>query len=709
MCTPLGREDGVSINRRIAGLCLLRARSPGCGILLAMLFTWQQALPLNPPCQAQQAPATTQEPTSPQTDLTQLSIENLMNVEVTSVSKKEQKLSRVASAVFVITAEDIRRSGAGNIPDLLRMVPGLQVAQISSSTWAITARGFDGQYSNKLLVLVDGRTVYSPIFSGTFWDALRPPLDDIERIEVIRGPGATVWGANAVNGVINITTKKASDTKGGLLTGGGGTSEAGFGTAQYGGEIGKAASYRVYSGGFNQGHSPNLAGQDGGDDWHDVQEGFRVDAKASQKDTLTIEGDAYDGNAGEQVASIISISPPTNGILSLRDHFSGWDVVSRWDHIASAHAETSLQVNFDHSDRGDGTYGTGLTTLGIEFVNHIGWGERHDIVWGLGYGLTSDKLATTFRIAFTPADQTRQLFSSFVQDEITLLPDRLYLTAGVKLEHNDFTGFGFEPSVRVAWSASERTMFWVAVSRALRTPSQSDWDIRVNESVFPGPNNIPVVVSILGSPTRLDEHLNAFEAGYRTEITKRISLDGTAFFNHYDNLVSVEPGTPFLETVPGPLHLVVPNDLANSLYGETHGLELSLNTKVTKRWTLSSGYSFLTMHLHEDATSQDTTTIQGTQGGFPSHQAQLRSHVDLGEHWQWNAAAYFVGRLPAPAVPSYTRLDTNVVWQPSPRFSISLVGQNLLKDHHLEYVGPDQTEQSSLIKRSVYAKFTWQF
>jgi iron complex outermembrane recepter protein len=643
------------------------------------------------------------------TDLTKVNIEDLMNIEVTSVSKKEQKLSRTAAAVFVITQEDIRRSGATNIPDLLRMVPGLQVAQINGSTWAITARGFNGQYSNKLLVLVDGRTVYSPIFSGTFWDSQTLLLGNIDRIEVIRGPGATVWGANAVNGVINITTKKAADTQGGLVTTGGGTSEQGFATARYGGTIGNETSYRVAGGGFNFGHNLNSSGQSGEDDWRTLQGGFRVDANASPKDSLTIEGDVYRGDAGELVNTIVSISPPVNGILNLRNVFSGWDVVSRWNHAASPHSETSLEINFDHSDRGDTTYGTGLNTFGIDFEHHVGWGKRQDFVWGLGYYLTSDELATTLRIAFTPPVQTRQLFSSFVQDEIAIQPDRLYLTVGAKLEHNDFTGFGLEPSARIAWVANERNMFWAAVSRALRTPSQSDRDIRFNNSVFPGPNNLPILVSIFGSPTRQDERLNAFEAGYRTEITKRISLDATAFYNDYDNLVSVEPGTPFLETEPPPLHLVVPNVLSNLSNGETHGVELSGNWKVAKHWTLSPGYSFLAIHLHRDATGQDLATVTGTQGGSPSQQAQLRSHLELGNHWQWNASAYFVGRLPAAAVPSYTRLDTNVIWQPSKRFSISLVGQNLLSDHQLEYIGPDQTEQSSLIKRSAYAKIMWQF
>jgi iron complex outermembrane receptor protein len=694
------RKGKMNVKRRCVGLAK-RGLGELFGPYPLVMLRWVPiavAMSLTPLAAAQ----------APPQDLSKLSVEDLMNVEVTSVSKKEQKLSRVAAAIFVITAEDIRRSGATNVPDLLRMVPGLQVAQINSSTWAITARGFDGQYSNKLLVLVDGRSVYSPIFAGSYWDTQTLLLETIARIEVIRGPGATVWGANAVNGVINISTKKASDLQGGLVTAGGGTSDQGFGTARYGGKIGAPLSYAVFGGGFNQGSSPDQTGQSGEDAWHTYRGGFRVDADASPEDSLTFEGHAYSGIAGELVATIASISPPVNATLPFQDHFSGWDVLSRWNHAYSPHSETSLQIDFDRGSRGDTTYGTGLDKFTIDFQHHLGWGNRQDLVWGLDYDFATDGLATTSRIEFHPDQQTRQFFSSFLQDEIAIRPDKFYLTLGAKLDWNDYTGAGLQPSVRIAWTVTERSMFWAAASRALRTPSQVDRYIRFNEAVAPGPNGLPLLFGAFGNPNQQNEVLNAFEAGYRTDITKSISLDGTVFYNDYASVASEEPSAPFLETTPAPLHLVFPDTFGNLLHGETHGLELSLNWKAASHWTLSPGYSFLTMHLHSQPGSQDTTAA-ATQGGLPNHQAQLRSHVDLNRHWQWNASAYFVGRLAAPGVPSYTRLDTNVLWQPTERFSVSLVGQNLLRDHHLEYIGPDQTEQSSLIKRSAYVKFTWSF
>lgn len=644
-----------------------------------------------------------------QPDLTKVKLEDLMNIEVTSVSKKEQKLSQTASAVFVISQEDIRNSGAMNIPDLLRMVPGVDVAQINANKWAISVRGFNGQYPNKLLVLIDGRTIYSPMFSGVFWDAQDVPLDSIDRIEVINGPGATVWGANAVNGVINIITKKANDTQGGLLTAGSGTFNRGFGNARYGGKLGQNASYRISFDGFTRNHLTDATGLNGRDAWHFIHGGFRVDASVSAKDSIMLEGDAESASAGEISRNVGIDSTLVNGGSALTDRFTGWSALSRWTHVASAHSETSLQIYFDHSNRSAATYGVGQNIFDLDFQHHLGWGSRQDFVWGLGYRLNSDDTASAPQISFSPADRNTQQLSSFIQDEITILPDRVYLSLGTKLEHNDYTGLGLEPSARISWTASSRNMFWTAVSRAERTPARSDANIQINSSLLPQPSGPPLQVRVLGNPNFKNEVVRAVEAGYRTQLTSRTSLSATVFFNSYHDLTSEEIGTSFLEGSPSPLHLVIPNTFSNLEYGETHGLELFGNWKVSDRWTLSPGYSFLTMHLHRGPLSNDSTTTVETQGGSPNHQAQLRSHVDLPGHWGWNASAYFVGRLSAPAVASYTRLDSNFRWQPAERFSITLAGENLLKDRHMEYTGPDLNVVPTMIKRSVYAKFIWQF
>jgi iron complex outermembrane recepter protein len=642
-------------------------------------------------------------------DLTTLQIEDLMNVDVTSASKKEQKISRVPAAIFVITQEDIRRSGAINMPDVLRMVPGLEVAQINPSTWAISARGFNGQYSNKLLVLIDGRTVYSPLFSGVYWDAQDVALDSIERIEVIRGPGATVWGANAVNGVINIITKTARETQGGIATAEGGTLEHGGGMVRYGGKIGARGSYRGFADGFEIGHFLTPDHKNAEDDWYRFHGGFRIDQDISAKDSMTMEGEGIRGNAGEIVPAIISLQPPVNGNLDLRDRFSGWSVLGRWKRVLSPDSETTLQVYFDRSTRGDTTYGTGLNTFDIDFQHHGVWRRRQDFVWGLGYRLNSDQYAHDFRLSENPPALNYQTFSAFVQDEIAIRPDHLYASIGTKLEHDYFNGFNLQPTARITWTPEDRDMLWAAVSGAQRTPSRGETAFRENESVSPGPDNLPLLISVFGNPAQKNERLIATEAGFRKAFTDRLSFDSALFFNHYQDLLSGEPGAPRLETDPPPVHLLLPIELANLLSGETHGIEIFADAKLVARWTLSPGYTFLTMHLHRDATSLDMVSSPETQGSIPNQQAQLRSNVNLPWRWQWTTSAYFVGRLIYPKIPSYTRLDTSLTWQPSDKILLGLVGQNLVRNLHQEYAGTDLTVTPSLIRRSAYARLTWQF
>jgi iron complex outermembrane recepter protein len=642
-------------------------------------------------------------------DLTALNIEDLMNVDVTSAAKKEQKLSQVSSALFVITTEDIRRSGATNIPDLLRMVPGLQVAQISPSNWAISARGFNGQYSNKLLVLIDGRTVYTPIFSGVFWDAQDVPLDAIARIEVIRGPGATVWGANAVNGVISIITKNARDTQRGMVTANGGTLDHIGGTIRYGGPLGSRGAYRVFTDGFEMGHFLTPEHQNAEDDWYIFHAGFRADGQVSAKDSLTLEGEGIRGNAGEMSNSIVSLQPPLNAILGLRDRFTGWSVLGRWKREFSGGSETDLQIYFDRSSRGDTTYGLGLNTVDLDFQHHVLWGRRQDFVWGLGYRLNSDQTADDFRVSFQPQALNTQIFSSFVQDEITVRPHRLYLSLGAKLEHEYYNGFNLQPSARLTWTPDDRDTFWAAFSGAQRTPARVDTAIRYNVTALPGADGLSTLVSVFGNPNELNERLIASEAGFRKQVSDRLSFDSAVFFNRYHDVASEEPEVPRIEADPSPVHLLVPLYFGNGVHGETHGIEFFANLKLGSRWTLSPGYTFLTMHLRQETGSMDMTTAQAIEGGSPNQQAQLRSNINFPWHWQWTTSAYFVGRLQASAIPSYTRLDSNLAWQASERLSVGLVGQNLVRNLHQEYAGPDLTVQPSLIRRSAYARITWRF
>ncbi len=650
-------------------------------------------------------------PAWPQTispDLTSLSLEDLMNTKVTSVSKTEQKISRTASAIFVITAADIAHSGATNIPDLLRMVPGFDVAQIDANTWAISARGLNGRFSNKLLVMVDGRTVYTPTFGGVLWDTLDLPLEDIERIEAIRGPGGAVWGANAVNGVVNIITKKAAETQGGMLVAGGGNLAQGLATAQYGGRLGKNTNYRVFTKYLNQDHMPAAADAVGFDGWHLLHGGFRTDSHLSGKDTLTLQGDMYTGQENSPSTFLPSVTSPGLQNINIDVPLSGGVLSSSWDHALSPHSDTRLQISFDRYKRGD-ILSEERNTFAIEFQHHFVWGSRQDIVWGGGYRYTDSGTRGNLTASFSPPDLSMQLFSAFFQDEVALVPNKLYVTLGTKLEHNIYTGLIWMPSARVSWTPSTRQMFWAAISRADRTPAESDTSVRANVGGVPGAGRTPVLLAFVGNPQFKNEELTAYELGYRLALSTNLSVDFATYYGGYDHLGTTEPAAPFFEAAPSPPHLVLPFTFQNLMHGEAHGFEMAANWKVTDRWMLSSGYAFEQIHMHLNATSQDLSSAEREQGSSPVHSAQLRSHIKLLHGIGWDASAYFVDRLKSEAIPSYTRLDTGLTWRWTEDLSMSVVGQNLVKDRHLEFVDSSGVIRSTLIKRSVYAKFTWQF
>jgi iron complex outermembrane receptor protein len=648
-------------------------------------------------------------------DLSTMNIEDLMNVKVSSVAKKEEKLSRTAAAIFVITQEDIRRSGATSVPEVLRIVPGLDVAQINGSTWAISARGFNQQFSNKMLVMIDGRVVYTSTFAGVFWDTISDfPLEDIARIEVIRGPGGTIWGANAVNGVINIFTKKSSDTRGGLVVAEGGNIDQESGMVQYGGELKEGTDFRVYTKYFNRTNLLDLNGQNGQDSWHQLRGGFRIDSNLSSKNSLMVEGDIATGREGELGFVLPSITSPGFLAESEQINISNGSLESVWNHMYSARSDTSLQVSYDRHKRGDPQNPETRDTLDVDFKHHIALGGRQDVVWGLGYRYTTDLILGSLTVYENPASSTNQIFDGFFQDEIALVPDRLYLTGGMKLEHNDYTGFEFMPSIRLAWAPNARHMVWLAVSRALRAPSRNDTNLVLNIGNI-GTTASPELLRLYGNPQYQDERLIAYEAGYRTAFGNHLSIDLAAYFNDYDNLQTTEPAAPFAEATPLPAHEVLPLVYKNLMNGEVHGLEIAANVKVTDRWTLSPGYAFEQIHMHTDPASADTQTVPFVEGAAPHHNAQIRTHLDLPKNVALDAASYSVGRLtnqgpfPTVMIPAYTRLDVGFTWKPWEQASFSLVGQNLLQDHHLEFEDVNGALQSSQIRRSAYAKITWRF
>jgi len=647
-------------------------------------------------------------PQSP--DLSDKSLEDLMNTEVTSVSKKEQKLSQVAAAIFVITQEDILRSGATNIPDLLRMVPGLDVAQINASTWAISARGFNEEFSDKLLVLVDGRAVYTPTFSGVYWESLDLPLEDIERIEVIRGPGATIWGVNAVNGVINILTKKAGDTKGGLVSAGFGTQDQGLGTAQCGGRIGSKLDYRLFGKYLNVSDFIGTNGRPTEDAWHALRGGVRADATLSSKDSLMVLGNLYTEEEGTIRQDVISISPPLNGVLNTITNVSGEDMVAQWTEKQSEHSETSVLFYFEHYSRDSTDQISGQrNTYDIEFQHHVQALPRNDFVWGVAYHNSLGESQGNLNFSFDPPSHRSRFFSFFAQDEITLVPDRLLFTIGARWGWEDYTGYSVQPAARLLWTPSSAQAVWFALSHAHRNPSALETAVRQNMSAFTGPGGVPALVSEFGNPKQQDEQVVDWELGYRRQFSSRLSLDLSAFFNRFFDLGSTEPQTPFTENTPPPAHLVIPFINGNGVHGETHGLEISGNWQVTSRWSLRPSYSLLEMHMHRDPTSQDFDTPREIEGSDPRLQAVLQSHVNFGRGLSWDASAKFVDRLRAQGVPSYTRVDTGLAWQLRERLTVTVVGQNLLRDHHQEFNDLFGDSIPDEIKRSAYVKLAWRF
>ena len=652
------------------------------------------------------AVAVAQEPST--SDLTDLPLEDLMNIEVTSVSRSPEPISKAAAAVTVITEEDIRRSGATTLPEALRLSPGLEVARVDAHTWAVSSRGFNDVFANKLLVMIDGRTVYTPLFSGVFWDAQDTLLEDIDRIEVVRGPGATLWGANAVNGVINIITKSAKDTQGLLISGGGGTELLGFGNIRYGAKVNDELYARVYAKYANHDDSKLPSGADANDRWDMWRGGFRLDWQPSDPNLLTFQGDVYFGTLS-QTYGIPTTTPPFVRLSAGDFELHGGNLLGRWSHTFSEESDLTLQAYVDHTTRNADIFREERDTEDVDFQHQFALGERQRVIWGGGFRRTDDEADNTVNVSLTPESRGLDLFSGFLQDEITIVPDRFSLTLGSKFEHNDFTGFEVQPSARVLWTPVERHAVWASVSRAVRTPSRAEDDVRINPPVPGVPLGSEFFPTLTGNRNFESEELIAYEIGYRLQPVERLSVDLAVFYNDYDDLRSLEPVFP-----AAPLS---PTVAANGLKGETYGFEIANTIDLANNWRITGGYTYLQMQMHRKAGSFDLMSERALEGADPHHQFFIRSAVDFGERHDWGHEFQFdsVFRyvetiiVSGSQVPSYFTLDLRLAWRPTANLEIAIVGQNLLDDRHPEFNPTTIPTQRTEVERSAYAKLTLRF
>ena len=639
-------------------------------------------------------------------DLTELTLEDLMDLEVFSASRKEEKLFEAAAAIAVITPEDMRRAGATSIPEALRLVPGMEVARIDANKWAVSSRGFNDQFANKLLVLIDGRSVYTPLFSGVFWDTQDVLLEDVERIEVIRGPGATLWGANAVNGIINILTKSARDTQGGLVLAGLGSEERGLGGLRYGGRWREDLYYRVFAKYVQRDALVFPTGVEAGDAWDMRRGGFRLDWEPAGRDQLTLQGEIYEGNIGQTFQVIESPLPPYERTFASDTPISGGNLLGRWERSLSDAADLALQLFYDRTERQEAPIHGTLNTFDLEFQHRFPQ-PRQEILWGVGYRLVSDHLEGTFTSSFTPGSRDYDLISAFAQDDIDFAQGRFRLTIGSKFEHNDFTGFEIQPNIRWRWLPAPRHTGWAAISRAVRTPSRSDHGIR---SVFEVVeiDSLTAFVALYGNPEFKAEELVAFELGYRSRPTAQLFFDVAAFYNLYDQLLTVEPGRPFPDSTASPPHAIIPAMTDNRMEGTTYGAELAADGQVRKGWRLRLAYTYLNLKIDLD---RDSSYLRGKgwEGVSPHHQLALRSAMDLPGELELDLNSRYVGGLPDVDLGGYVAFDVRLGWQGPDNLEVSLVGQNLTDRQHTEFRAPHSPTLTSRVERGAYGVVRWDF
>ena len=646
------------------------------------------------------------------TDFAEWDLEELLSTKMTLVTRKAETIANAPAAISVLTWEDIRRSGLTTIADVLRMIPGVHTGHINAHTWTVSARGFGGRFANKLLVLVDGRSVYTPFFSGVYWEVQDVSLEEVERIEVIRGPGASLWGTNAMNGVINIVTQKARDSQGTRLTVGGGSEERGFSSLRYGGKLGKGAHYRIYGKFSKRDSFVDAMGKGAADDWDIGSSGFRLDWEPTERDAFSLQGGLYQGSLAQHL-TILARDAPFTALRVDETEVSGGHFMGSWERVFSRQSEWMLRLYYDRSVRREWNLNEARNTWDVDFQHRFGLGLRQEILWGGGSRLSGDDTDSSFLFSLDPANRTIDYLNVFVQDDITLVEERLRLLVGTKIERNDFSGWEIQPTARMLWNLSKRHALWGAVARAARIPSRSESDMSIIFAAIP-PERLPpgspaTYLGILGSRGIESETMYAFEIGWRHHPTKQIFVDLAAFYNVYrDMVLGVTGDAPVLKTTPPPPYLIFPIYLGNNMDGEIYGVELTGNWQVRDRWRLQGSYAFLDMRF-EVGPDVDASEGIRREKRHPRHQFSLFSRLDLPGRWTADGSIRYVDEIPDFDVESVLELDVRLGWKPFAKIEISMVGQNLLHSHIGEYLDQTTSVPYSEPQRGVYGSITWEF
>lgn len=638
------------------------------------------------------------------------SLEDLATVDVSILGKKAQKLVDVPAAVYILTAKQISQSGATNIPDLLRLVPGLHVAQLDANKWVVSSRGFSSRITNKLLVMIDGRSVYSPLFGGVTWDQQNLMLEDIKQIEVIRGPGSSAWGANAVNGVINIISKHSRDTQGSLVSTLVG-SEKTIVSLRQGGKLSDTGSYRVYAKHREHDDSVFLDGTDATDGWNDVQLGFRMDWQLAKNEQLTFQGDLYEGDLSERLSVPSLDTPAFTRIQEDNIDISGFNVLARWTKKYAKGVSNELQMYFDHTERSQWIVEDERDIFDIDYKHSFEAVGKHALMLGAGYRYTHDSLPTGDFFSgqvrlFTPENKSDHLFSAFIQDDITLQDDKWWLTLGTKIEQNQYTGIEFQPSMRLRWSLTDRQLLWGSVSRSVRTPSRAETDSFVLLDVISaGPP--PIGLALQGSRDLDSESLTALELGYRYHLNQQFIVDVALFYQDYDKLISYDQAglTPAPEPTPALAQLAI---IGNKMEGASYGVEVTTVWTPNAKFNLTANYSYLELDISPKNSSTDISS-ESQEGLSPQHQFNISSNYQLNDKVKLNLIGRYVGELSESNIDSYAEIDSSIQWQLSDTVNLAVVARNLLNDKHQEAKPSVFPTAETEVEREIFIKLDWFF